>query len=202
MKHLSTIPICSNALFIYKLNIKNNLTSKFKKEKFRSVQFTPAFEIPSLIGEDFNILKKYPELNREIHLAVDATLQKMLMLPHITYRIYNSWLTKVIPKGSSLSHNHSNSWLSGIYYPQSDPGFSVKLFHDVNLPFHTPPTEYNIYNSKEWEIIPEDNALILFFSPLRHQIMPNQSTKERVSLAFNLLPTGEFGASDSKVVFK
>ena len=34
MKHLSTIPICSNTLFIYKLDIKEDLTLKFKDEKF------------------------------------------------------------------------------------------------------------------------------------------------------------------------
>ena len=201
MEHVSTIPICSNALFIYKLNIKNNLVSKFKKEKFGPVKSTPAFQIPTFIGEDFNILKKYKELDREIHKAADETLQKMLMVPHIKYRIFSSWLTKVQPKGSSVSHNHSNSWLSGIYYPKGDPGFSIRFFYDNTNPFYTPPIEYNLLNSTDWTIFPEDNHLILFFSQLRHQIMPNESTKDRFSLSFNILPKGEFGADDSGVIF-
>ena len=196
MKHLSTIPICSNALFTYRLDIKNNLVLKFKEEKFK-----PVPDVPRLVSEDLNILKKYKELNKEVNKAVDATLKEILMLKNINYRIFSSWLTKVEPKGFGDSHRHSNSWLSGIYYPKGDPGFSVKFFFDNKSQFFTDPIEYNIYNSIHWVVIPEDNFLILFFSQLRHKIMPNQSKKDRFSLAFNLLPKGEFGTTDSKTIF-
>ena len=195
MKHLSTVPICSNALFIYKLDIKEDLTLKFKKEKFKLAEGS------ALISQDLNVLKKYKNLNKEINKAVDAALKDILMLKNINYRIFSSWLTKVGPKTSSYSHNHANSWLSGIYYPKGDPGFSVRFFYDDTRPFYTPPTEYNIYNSTAWTVFPEDNHLILFFSQLRHKVMPNESTKDRLSLAFNILPKGQFGEIDSKVIF-
>ena len=196
MKHLSTIPICSNALFIYKLDIKEDLTLKFKEEEFMSIVGGS-----SLIGEDLNILKKYENLNKEINKAVDATLKEILMLKNINYRIFSSWLTKAAPKTFSNSHTHVNSWLSGIYYPKGDTGFSIKFCYDNTHPFYTPPTEYNIYNSTDWTIFPEDNHLILFFSQLRHKIMPNTSNKDRFSLSFNILPKGQFGESDSTVIF-
>ena len=196
MKHLSTIPICSNALFTYRLDIKDNLVLKFKEEKFK-----PIPDVPSLVSEDQNILKKYKELNKEVNRAVDATLKEILMLKNINYRIFSSWLTKVEPKGFGDSHRHSNSWLSGIYYPKGDPGFSVKFFFDNKNPFFTDPIEYNIFNSSYWVIPTQDNLLILFFSQLRHRIMPNQSTEDRFSLAFNLLPKGEFGKGDSRIIF-
>tara|TARA_R110002020_G_scaffold187552_1_gene386027 strand:- start:169 stop:759 length:591 start_codon:yes stop_codon:yes gene_type:complete len=196
MKYISTIPICSNALFRYKLDIPNDLTLKFKKEKFKSIEGGS-----SLISEDLNILKKYENLNKEIKAAVDVTLKELLMLKNINYRIFSSWLTKAVPKTFSDSHNHSNSWLSGVYYPKGDPGFSIKFFYDNAPSFYTQPTEYNVYNSTEWTIVPEDNSLILFFSQLRHKIMPNKSTKDRFSLAFNILPQGQFGTVDSKVIF-
>ena len=195
MKHLSTVPICSNALFIYKLDIKEDLTLKFKKEKFKLAEGS------ALISQDLNVLKKYKNLNKEINKAVDATLKDILMLKNINYRIFSSWLTKVGPKTSSYSHNHANSWLSGIYYPKGDPGFSVRFFYDDTRPFYTPPTEYNIYNSTAWTVFPEDNHLILFFSQLRHKVMPNESTQDRLSLAFNILRKGQFGEIDSKVIF-
>ena len=196
MKHLSSLPICSNALFMYTLDIKDNLVLKFKKEKFKSIPDTG-----SLIGEDLNILKKYKKLHAEINKAVDAMLKEMLMLKNINYRIFSSWLTKVEPKGFGGSHNHSNSWLSGIYYPKGDPGFSVKFFLPSKGQFLTEPIEWNIFNSRNWVITAEDNLLILFFSQLEHQIMPNQSTEDRFSLAFNLLPKGEFGKGDSRLIF-
>ena len=67
--------------------------------------------------------------------------------------------------------------------------------------FSTPSTESNIHNSREWIITPTDNFLILFFSQLRHKIMPNYSTEDRFSLAFNILPEGEFGTGDSRIIF-
>ena len=194
MKHLRNVPICANTLFIYKLDIKDDLTLKFTKEKFKSTRS------PSLMSEDLNILKKYKELSEEINKAIDATLKKILML-NTDYKIFSSWLTKTKPKDFSDSHFHSNSWLSGVYYPKGDPGFSIKFFNDSMTQFLTLPTEYNIFNSREWITIPEDNFLILFFSQLRHKVMPNQSKKDRFSLSFNLLPKGEVGISDSKIIF-
>ena len=195
MKHLRNVPICANTLFIYKLDIKDDLTLKFTEEKFKSAGG------PSLISEDLNVLKKYKELNEEINKAVDETLKKILMLKNTNYRIFSSWLAKAKPKGFSHSHIHSNSWLSGIYYPKGDPGFSIKFFSDNRTQFFTPPEKYNVYNSDACIVVPEDNFLILFFSQLRHKIMPNQSTKDRFSLSFNLLPKGEFGEIDSKTIF-
>ena len=58
MKHLSTVPICSNALFIYKLDIKDDLTLKFEKEKFISIGGGS-----SLRSQNLNILKKYKDLD-------------------------------------------------------------------------------------------------------------------------------------------
>ena len=196
MKHINNIPICSNVLFIYQLDVEENLTLKFKEEKFVSTNSGG-----SLISKDSNVLKKYKDLNKKINEAITTTLEKTLMLKNINYKIFSSWLTKAKPKTSSDSHMHSNSWLSGVYYPKGGPGFSIKFFHDNASPFYTPPTEYNIYNSITSTIFPQDNYLILFFSQLRHKIMPNNSTNNRFSLAFNILPKGQFGEIDSKVIF-
>ena len=203
MKHLSTIPVCSNALFIYKLDIKDDLVSRFKKEKFKPI--VPKPHTDSLIGEDLNILKKYKKLNTEIKKAVDTTLKEILMLRNVNYRIFSSWLTKTEPKDLTQvfggMHNHSNSWLSGIYYPKGDPGFSVKFYLPSKGQFFTQPIEWNMFNARSWVITAEDNLLVLFFSQLDHQIMPNESTEERFSLAFNLIPKGKFGTMDSTIIF-
>jgi len=198
MKYLTTVPICSNALFIYKLDIKEDLTLKFNKEKFKPIEWVGT---SSFMSEDLDILKKYETLEKEIRKAVDTTLKEILMLKNINYRIFSSWINKAEPNTFSNSHNHTNSWLSGIYYPKGDPGFSIKFLYDNRTQFYTPPTEYNMYNSTEWNEFPEDNHLILFFSQLRHKIMPNTSNKDRFSLAFNILPKGQFGQKDSKVIF-
>ena len=200
MKHIETVPICSSALFIYKLNIKNDLTLKFKKEKFSPAKGKIA-PTGSLVSEDFNVLSKHKELNKEIKKAVDQTLKEVLMFENIDYRIFSSWITKTSPHSFSAQHSHSNSWLSGVYYPKFNPSFGIKFYHDSISQFFTQPKKYNIYNSSDWTVIPEENYLILFFSQLRHQIMPNLSSEDRYSLAFNIMPKGNFGLVDSTVKF-
>ena len=81
MQHISNIPICSNALFIYKLNIEENLTLKFKEEEFMSLGGGS-----SLIGKDLHILKKYKNLNEKINKAVAITLKEILMLTRNIFR--------------------------------------------------------------------------------------------------------------------
>ena len=195
MKYLHNIPICANTLFFYNLDIKDDLTLKFTEEKFKSATGT------SLITEDLNILKKYNKLNTEIKKAVDTTLKEILMLRNVNFRIFSSWLTKAKPKGFGDRHSHSNSWLSGIYYPKGDPGFNVKFFLPSKSQFYTAPIEWNMFNAGSWVITAEDNLLVLFFSQLNHQIMLNESTEDRFSLAFNLVPKGEFGTLDSRIIF-
>ena len=196
MKLLYTVPICSNTLFVYKLNLNKDFSLEFEKEKFKPFDRGSAF-----IGEDLNILKKYEDLNTEINNALDSTIKDVLKLNDVNYRIYNSWLTKAKPESFSDSHNHSNSWLSGVYYPKGNAGFNIKFFNDNISQFYTLPTEYNIFNSGEWTINIEDNFLIIFFSQLRHKIMQNESNMDRYSLAFNVIPKGKFGDSDSTIIF-
>jgi hypothetical protein len=91
--------------------------------------------------------------------------------------------------------------LSGVYYPKGNPSFKIKFYNDNKSQFFTPPTKYNIYNSNEWTISPQNDYLIIFFSQLRHKIILNNSDENRYSLAFNLIPKGKFGAGDSKIIY-
>tara|TARA_S200002703_G_C3678672_1_gene208447 strand:- start:37 stop:669 length:633 start_codon:yes stop_codon:yes gene_type:complete len=200
MKFLESIPICSNALFKYKLDIQEDLTLKFKEEQFE--YNSPALPgVNCFAGKDYKILKKYKNLNDEINKAVNSTIKEILMLDNTQYEIFSSWLTKTEPKAFSKFHNHTNCWLSGVYYPKGDPGFGIKFNYGNVSQFQTSATDYNIYNSTEWNVVAEDNLLILFFSQLQHQITPNNSSKDRYSLAFNIIPRGSFGTMDSTVIF-
>ena len=60
-------------------------------------------------------------------------------------------------------HNHSNSWLSGIYYPKGDPGSSVKFYLPSKGQFFTQPIEWNMFNARSWVITAEDNAFSFIF---------------------------------------
>ena len=59
------------------------------------------------------------------------------------------------------------------------------------------PTQFNEYNSNDWTFVPEPRQLIFFPSYLSHVIKENKSNKVRHSVAFNIVPIGEYGNGDS-----
>ena len=47
--------------------------------------------------------------------------------------------------------------------------------------------------------LPEPKSIILFPSFLNHKVMPNETNKDRYSIAFNIIPKGEFGDTTMKL---
>jgi len=89
----------------------------------------------------------------------------------------------------NVAHIHPNCLLSGVFY--------VKVPKDSgNLVFMNPACDtmiydwknfktFNGYNSASLSFTPKENELFMFPSWLKHQVDPNNSKKERVSLSFN-----------------
>ena len=59
------------------------------------------------------------------------------------------------------------------------------------------PSEYNIFNSREWRYTPTNGLLLFFPSEMHHKIEKNESNITRHSLAFNIIPIGTYGEGDS-----
>jgi hypothetical protein len=88
--------------------------------------------------------------------------------------------------------------LSGVFYIECDQNYDKISFQNFNVPtWVIEPEEYNVYNSFKYYINVKKNLLILFPSEVLHKIEKNENKKERISLAFNLLPTGTIGIKDS-----
>ena len=196
MKLISNIPIITNNIFIYQLNIDNDFTENFKHVDY----FETPNNFKNFQSKNKKILSAYPILQEEINKSIQDVINNMYKY-NCDFHITSSWLTKILPSGVSDDHCHSNNWLSGIYYPDYDPSFQIEFYNDNKDVFHMEPKEYNIFNSWKWTITPKKNSLIIFSSRLRHKILENKSSKDRYSLAFNLLPKGVFGDEDSKVHF-
>ena len=198
MIFLKDIPIVSNGIFIYQLEIK-----KEYKEYYQNIEYNDTYDNDSLIfiSKKMSVLNELKELKLEINNCCNHFIKTILSMD-CNFNIFNSWFTKTKPNGFSDSHAHSNSWLSGCFYPEYNKEFNIKFYNDNVFPFKTDVNNHGIYNSKEWIVNPQKNQLILFFSTLRHEICQNKSEQDRYSLAFNVLPNGNFGVGDSKVNFK
>jgi uncharacterized protein (TIGR02466 family) len=92
-------------------------------------------------------------------------------------------------------HTHSNNFLSGTYYLQSDQGASI-VFHDprpaadVIVPRKK---ETNNLNASLLSYASKTNRAIFFPAWLPHQVQQNKSNNKRISIAWNMQVRGQVG---------
>jgi len=175
------------------LNYITNLT-------FSETEATEKNQSLSFASDNLNIIDNIPNLKKEIEKNIKLYLFDILKL-NMDYKFLNSWATKTLPNGFSQKHVHSNTFLSGVFYPKGSEHFKISFyknneFWDINV------KEINNLNAKESTIaIGDDNVLLLFPSNLYHAIQKNTSNKTRYSIAFNVNPSGSIGNGDTKVNF-
>ena len=123
------------------------------------------------------------------------------------YVITTSWITKTLKGGYSHNHRHRNSFWSGVYYFQDEyeDGSAELCFSNPNEQLADVIFEENdikedvIVNSNSAIFNPEPKLLLLFPSYLGHQILHHGINTERLSLAFNIMPTVQWGGADSAI---
>lgn len=148
-------------------------------------------------SESIKVLNELPKLKKNIELHLKAYVDNVLKLHHLKYKITTSWSTLTPPEGMSQRHQHVNSWISGIFYPQSSP-CSIRFYSPIKPSFKFDmPNEFTVLNSITWDIEPQENMLLIFNSFLEHSIIKNTSGSDRYSIAFNVFPYGRIGAEES-----
>jgi len=155
----------------------------------------------SLSSISSRVLEKYPRI-KKILLDKFKEIAKEEYQYDNDFIITTSWFTKTKKGQQSIFHSHKNSFYSGVYYFGDYSEDSAPIaFENPLTPFMDfymyPSGEWTIKNSQTWEITPRKNLLILFPSYIRHTIMRSEDDGVRESLAFNIVPIGEYGASDS-----
>lgn len=107
--------------------------------------------------------------------------------------ILGNWWININGKHDyNIIHNHRNSILSGVYYvsvPESNMGNLILHRDDTSEYFLTSQIErqVNPFNSLSIECPVEESKLLLFPSWIKHSVERNESNKERISIAFNLV---------------
>jgi uncharacterized protein (TIGR02466 family) len=189
---LNKLKVDHNKVLKYLKNIEFETTNPAKEKKEAEKAY---------VSKNFNIFKDLSYLKNEIYINVKNYLNNIMKLK-TDFQFTTSWATKTLPNGYSQKHLHSNSFLSGVYYPIGDKNFSIKFYKKNNF-WYVETIEDNNLNATWYSFKIIDNGiLILFPSNLKHSVEKNLSKKTRYSIAFNTLPFGEIGKSDSKVNFK
>lgn len=163
-----------------------------------------------LCTRDTHLLDRteFSALRAEIQQHVHVYTRDLLRVAdHIEFYITNSWSTCHRPGDHSQRHQHSNSLVSGIVYIDVDElSGKLRFFKPDNFANLWPgavdldSAAYNIYNSKFWEIQPQNGDIVLFPSQLNHGVTPSTSPRDRYVVAFNLFAQGHVGrGSDPEI---
>ena len=198
MKKINIVPLFASNLII------NEVDSKFNTIDLKNINFkTSGKEQSSEISDSLYVINDYPELGIEIIKIFQQYTVDVLKLNN-QFTISTSWFTRMKPGDICKFHQHHNSYYSGLYYfdDYEDNSGDIRFF-DPLIRFNSffmisdKSANLNLHNSKTWDIQPKKNMLIFFPSYLEHSILDNNSKSPRHSLAFNLIPIGKYGSSDS-----
>jgi len=154
--------------------------------------------------EDYRSLERFPNIKEHLTDRFNELAINFLKLD-TKFMITTSWftVTEEGDGGDSQYHFHKNSFYSGVLYYDDYDEQTAPLEFMTPLEFHSDfylePREYDLATSTAWKIQPQKNMLVLFPSYLKHQVGRHVGSRPRYSLAFNIIPTGYYGTSDSFV---
>ena len=117
------------------------------------------------------------------------------------YIIFSSWMTKTaIGYRHGLDHMHCNSFLSGVLY-LTDKASPILFRHPMPWRWSSGLDDKNdgMVKSNQFVMSPNKGDIVLFPSHVHHLIMPHKDPLVRYSIAFNVHPTGQYGARDSTI---
>ena len=133
---------------------------------------------------------------------ISAAIKEISYESNMTYSNYKTFLWSNLnrPGVHNEMHAHPDSHLSGVYYvkvPEGDCG---------NLRFYNPMNHYGYPNSNSNDppsqqvkvIDGEEGALLIFRSPIMHDITKNNTQEDRISISFNILFETYYKSGDSK----
>ena len=149
--------------------------------------------------EQYDIIDTFPNLKKSIEEHFFKYIYDSLCLDrNVGWKFADSWVVKFPPHTSTngFFHSHSGSLFSGVLYIDSIDKGSITFARPkqtgfLSMNFNTIVGDsYNIYNSQEWKFNPVDGDIIIFPSGLDHRVSTNDSGSDRLSFAFNIVPTG------------
>jgi uncharacterized protein (TIGR02466 family) len=143
-------------------------------------------------------LKEFKKLKLELEDILKDCIKKIHSPTHnVKCYITQSWLNYTKIGQYHHSHNHSNSFLSGIIYFNADKNFDKVYFHkDSYEQLKIETKNFNIYNSDSWWLDVEIGKILIFPSGIRHSVGIKKENNTRISLSFNTFLKGDLGAAE------
>ena len=201
------VPLFPVALGVFKN--EKNLDEEYKKI-ISSAVFPPNLpdeftRSSSFQQSDLKLLNRFPEVKEMIMEKFRIYVDQVFGFEGICFKLTTSWMTETLPGACSRTHNHKNSYFSGVLYITEDPLQAPVRFlsplSDLET-IHITPSNYNCWNSPTWRIDVNKDMLIFFPSYLHHAVLTHNSPTVRHSVAFNFFPEGVFEHEDSTLTIR
>jgi uncharacterized protein (TIGR02466 family) len=169
--------------------------SAFKKRKRDNVVFEE-----SPMG--LHSMPEFDLLFQRVGALVGGSLSRMGLSPsHLNFYVVRSWANSNTEGMITANHNHLNSHISVVYYPDSScdqatinfhggieqcwvPSYNTAPYEKAGLHNGSNPLSANFYS-----IRPREDLCLVFPSSLVHGVSPNQSANPRISIAMDGLFT-------------
>ena len=150
---------------------------------------------------EFRVLEQFPKM-KQMFTHISNRLIKEGLNYDNKLEISSSWFTKTHKGESSPMHDHKNCVFSAVYYyGDYDDKVGNLIFKNpiVNLTsYRLNVGKSNKFNTYDIEITPQSGSLLIFPSYVSHKIDVHKSEIPRLSLAFNMVPVGQYGIGDSQ----
>jgi uncharacterized protein (TIGR02466 family) len=111
--------------------------------------------------------------------------------------ITQSWVNVNSTNTYHHIHHHNNSIISGVFYLQTNENDNITFHGESKSTLELTSVEYNLWNSKTWDMNVKDNTIAIFPSLLAHSVKTNIHSKERISIAFNTFVKGTIGSKEA-----
>ena len=153
------------------------------------------------IDFEFRVLEQFPKM-KQMFTHISNRLIKEGLNYDNKLEISSSWFTKTHKGEQSPMHDHKNCVFSAVYYyGDYDDKVGNLIFKNpiVNLTsYRLNVDKSNKFNTYDIEITPQSGSLLIFPSYVSHKIDVHKSDIPRLSLAFNMVPVGQYGIGDSQ----
>ena len=150
--------------------------------------------------------KPFTNIKKELDLRVKDYFEKVISsTTTVTPYITQSWLNYTEKNQFHHKHYHPNSFISGVFYINSNKEFDkIKFFKEDYKTIKPEVTNWNLYNSESWWFPVETGDIVLFPSSLSHCVEVKEGDNTRISLAFNTFVKGSVGNSKTltELLFK
>ena len=153
------------------------------------------------IDFEFRVLEQFPKM-KQMFTHISNRLIKEGLNYDNKLEISSSWFTKTNKGEQSPMHDHKNCVFSAVYYyGDYDDQVGNLIFKNpiANLTsYRLNVNKSNKFNTYDIEITPQAGTLLIFPSYVSHKIDVHKSDVPRLSLAFNMVPVGQYGIGDSQ----